>query len=1162
MNNEPPRTAADSSRRFELASHFRRTGFKRARGAAWAPLSLTVLLCLGCPTRTDGTGGGRDCEVNSDCGSARPLCVDSICVECGADTDCDCTEVCEGSVCETFRAADGFCAANEDCGFGEICSALTQSCVVAADFDVTCAGSSDCPNGLACDPGSQTCLPAAACRSNHNCCGVPDVSCQSTDSSDASLCIAFEAECTPPLTTEQACPFRPRLTGECSDTNRFCDPAGRCVECVCDADCDGLGFGICDDGTCVGCIDSSDCVDPGTTCDPLTQVCAGLCQNTTDCLPNEFCDTETSVCRSLQDRLCTADALEPNDSLSAAQSNSVRLQLPDRGGGPVARDGLTLCTGDVADWFELPLERGDRLQIVGSTTTPLVATMRAIGPDGVTVVENGSIDRSGNDPIDFVANFDDTYFLAIEQQPGVVGSYVLNIERSAAAAQDLCDDPAETTRNDSVASASRLNDPDAPLPSCRINGAIGASQTIECAGNPQRICLGEADYYAIDAPVGATVSTTVSGSTPDLDANLYGPFIGTEEATTTRVADTSSSIGTNESLEHTSRTGGRYILHVFRFNGDDPSYSLTVSVAPGTTCDDDRFDRPDAADALDPPSFNDVPTTASGVALSLDGSGESTRSLSALNLCRGDTDWFEIGIDDGSSGLSELSAGQQLQVSVASASPGPDSDVLVFGGLDPAEVELALNAEPAAEAQSFVARPTAEGRYLIAVRARTREAGPIDYTLDVTFENPPACIPDTDNDDAAGAEPLDMSGGWPESPDDPAGRADAVPLCIDDVDFYRVALDADERVIATVRYDSTAASLAMRGYNDEVLGSELRIPDVGQVDDSQIEGSGFQWLDLDLGAAGDTYFAVYNQSAWVGVYDLSVEIVPRACVDDPFDDGDGNDAWDLATPIVLAPGATPRLQSAFLPSLRMCTATGGEDDWYTVPLGPGDRLAARLFNRPDQGELDLRLRSPGPTGAGSSGTLALLDGPSSGGRFSGQIDYTVPPDFPVGDYLLQVEPRDPDGSDDFNSVYFLDLEVRRECAEDAFEPSSQETPFMLSAAGEFDAMTPRTESGALCRDEDWYAIGIPPSRTATVCLDFVHADGDIDLAVYDALSPTGPDGLPQSVVGESRTNLSRERVTFDSGSGGLFYIRAALDVLEDDKNTRYTLSVAAGNACP
>lgn len=1159
-------------------------------------LLLTASLTLAaCGNRSEGPGQIGECSSNGDCPAATPLCsAENTCVECTSNAECECNEVCGDGEClplgvvpellgisgETlpdptnahgvWRGAPGtdayrfvgFCNSTSDCPTGEVCNSLTRGCVSASAFPNICESSDECPSGLLCDPANSLCLPAALCLSNANCCGLPDVSCQAFGDSGASLCLPVGDECTPPAASDltSQCPQLPVIQAECL-TGEFCNPDGRCVQCGCDADCDGTGFPICDvtDGSCVGCLGDEDC-GSGETCDPQVQLCRETCTTNSDCPFGEFCDPEDSVCRSAQDLPCVQDTNEPNQTLEQAIDGAFSLAVPAPGEMQRIED-LGLCLGDDFDYFTVQLVRGDFLRVSGSSTTPLEAELRALAPDRATRIDTGRISINGNEPLEIVANFTGTYFIGVSRLQNV-GNYALTLARSTANPGDLCNDTFEDAngRNDTLASATLLNDDAAPPDGCTVNGSLGSSQTVQCLGNPHRMCLGEADYYELVTPVGATVIANVNGSSGDLDAILYGPFVGDEAPTSDRIADTSNSIGTNERLEDSSRTGGRYYLYVFRTTGQDPTYSVSVSIEAGAVCVDDRFDEADAADPLDPPSFNDVFTTATGIALVPDANDEVVAAVDAVNVCRLDVDWYRLGLDDGVGGLAPFAPNQELVVSVSGVSPGPPSNVIVLGGADPSTLEAEVNRDtPSITSPTFSVRPTEATEYYVAVRPADLASGPFDYVLDIALSNPPTCTPDLGDDEPANATVLSGTEGLQEG----------LNLCIDDVAYYQIPVTADQRVIAQVLYDPVVSRIAARGYDDTVLGASTpdgeRVPVAGQRDDSAVEGSGFQWLDFDLGGtAGDAYLVVYNQERWVADYDLDVTLAPVACVEDEFEIAPGNNQWDDATPVTLQVDPVDgREQRALLGPLRVCTASGGEQDWYAVDLAPGDRLRGTFYSSPDDGQLDLNFRLPGPFGATSSGILETIDGPESGARFVASIDYTVPAEGAVGDYLLQVQPQDPAGDDQFDNVYFLDLQVTRVCPEDPFEPSSQALPFALGGAADFDTLVPLSEDAALCRDEDWYALEVPASRTVTVCLDFVHAEGDIDLFVYDALTPVDGDGLPTSLVAQSRQNIAPEVATFTSpATAQTYYLRAALDVNEDEKNTTYRLQVAEGTTCP
>ncbi|MEO0815288.1 MAG: hypothetical protein AAFY60_20680, partial [Myxococcota bacterium] len=361
-----------------------------------------------------------------------------------------------------------------------------------------------------------------------------------------------------------------------------------------------------------------------------------------------------------------------------------------------------------------------------------------------------------------------------------------------------------------------------------------------------------------------------------------------------------------------------------------------------------------------------------------DGAWEATLSVSDLNMCRFDVDWFRIGLEAGAAEPAPIPADQEIIISIDSVVPGPDSNVIVLGGSDPLALEpLVADEDLEGPGQSFSARPTVSGPYYVAVREQLVGLGPFDYVLNVSLNNAPACTPDTTDDDPANATVLTGA----------EGLQTGLSLCIEDVAYYTVPLAADERLVAQLFYDESQSRLAARGFDQGAVGSPgLPIPSTAQRDDSQLDATGFQWLDYDLdGQAGDAIVVVYNRDRWVSDYALDITIAPAQCSPDAFDSAPmPNDTFENAALIGLdRDPENIRREDAFVGPLSVCTVAQGGRDWFEVDLSPGDRFTGTFYSNPDEGQLEFNLRIPQPAGAAAGGIVASTQSPDSGDQFVG-----------------------------------------------------------------------------------------------------------------------------------------------------------------------------------
>ena len=228
-----------------------------------------------------------------------------------------------------------------------ICSATNDHCV-PANYDCTVCPGRPCDPGLVCDVSSGQCQPprtvCESCRGNQTC--ESGLSCRA---------LAGAEVCLPSCQDDGACPtgyqcsglYCEPVSGRCDACGGRCqgitpaciDESGECGECNAETPCpDGQACDpvyntctrgepcqctndahcaincdtrpICLQGTCVSCLDDSDC-DPGSTCNLDTFTCdttrcAGVtCQRGSDCDPaTGRCE---SGCRTADD--CLAPGL-------------------------------------------------------------------------------------------------------------------------------------------------------------------------------------------------------------------------------------------------------------------------------------------------------------------------------------------------------------------------------------------------------------------------------------------------------------------------------------------------------------------------------------------------------------------------------------------------------------------------------------------------------------------------------------------------------------------------------------------------------------------------------------------------------------------------------------------------------------------------------------
>jgi Cys-rich repeat protein len=195
---------------------------------------------------------------------SRPYCVNSACVACRTDSECQRLYSCLNGACQlTGCNSDADCAAdptNKRC-------APNKKCVL-------CTADAHCGAGQFCDMTSYTCAKKPACTTNADC-KAPVPYCDAT----SKACVA--------CTTNSQCKKDPNAAGlaVCSK--------GQCLGCQADKDCN-LGF-LCKAGTCIeGCNSNRDCPRTASICSSALKKCVECAQNS-DCSSGS-CDQAKGVC--------------------------------------------------------------------------------------------------------------------------------------------------------------------------------------------------------------------------------------------------------------------------------------------------------------------------------------------------------------------------------------------------------------------------------------------------------------------------------------------------------------------------------------------------------------------------------------------------------------------------------------------------------------------------------------------------------------------------------------------------------------------------------------------------------------------------------------------------------------------------------------------------
>ena len=222
--------------------------------------------------------GCVECRTSADCtlDPDRTTCARNRCVECGGvgggAAACEAGEACVQGKCEPACP----------------CSSCTcESGICVDDRCVECVEDADCPGERpVCDPMDGACR---VCLVDAQCTGDGRTRCNSEF--ECVRCLVSEDCPQPALCVGGTCTSACCEPADCPAPAPLCDPDGRCVACVGDADCDPLR---CDQvrGVCVECTLDADCAPPKPAC--VGSVCVE-CSNTSPCPEPAVCSDSRCV---------------------------------------------------------------------------------------------------------------------------------------------------------------------------------------------------------------------------------------------------------------------------------------------------------------------------------------------------------------------------------------------------------------------------------------------------------------------------------------------------------------------------------------------------------------------------------------------------------------------------------------------------------------------------------------------------------------------------------------------------------------------------------------------------------------------------------------------------------------------------------------------------
>ncbi|MBN2493686.1 MAG: PPC domain-containing protein [Deltaproteobacteria bacterium] len=308
-----------------------------------------------------------------------------------------------------------------------------------------------------------------------------------------------------------------------------------------------------------------------------------------------------------------------------------------------------------------------------------------------------------------------------------------------------------------------------------------------------------------------------------------------------------------------------------------------------------------------------------------------------------------------------------------------------------------------------------------------------------------------DNDDAASAAVV-------------SGDEIDLQICPRDEDWFQIHVPAGEGLRVTIYFTHADGDLDIEIF--DLLNPSVVIDGSYGIDDSETVVAPAVWGEADY------LVRVYGYAAAVNAYDMQVDFVTsNECMDDGFEPNDSLDEAEFVLDGVYE-------------YLMLCE---GNEDWYENYMFAGEDLIVDLLFTHANGDIDVAITDD--TGATLASGVSVSD--------DEHVSYTV---SEAGFYYVRVYLDEND--------YDMIIAYGAPCEDDMLEPND-------SMGDAFGIQASQYSDLVLCSGNvDWYAMTVDEGGEILASIDFAHADGDLDLELYDA---TGLrlDGSYSSTDGET-----------------------------------------------
>lgn len=280
---------------------------------------------------------------------------------------------------------------------------------------------------------------------------------------------------------------------------------------------------------------------------------------------------------------------------------------------------------------------------------------------------------------------------------------------------------------------------------------------------------------------------------------------------------------------------------------------------------------------------------------------------------------------------------------------------------------------------------------------------------------------------------------------------------------------------------------------------------------------------------GKSEFVVFSVTDGTYTVKEMVSILVKAkssgCANDEFEPGNNS------------PDTAPLITEGVFANLSICDTDISpiDEDWFKLQLATGEHVEATIESDHALGNLDLPIYKDGDF------STPVFYAPVNGDLETASYAATS-----AGFYYLRVV-----GTEAWKyQVPYLLTVIRNTtgsgCAKDGKEPNDS-TSTATSLVGEYLEGTPISNLSICPSDTDFYKVQMAIGGSLIASIEFVHADGDLDLLLFDKSG--------QAIIDSSTSQKDIETVTLDGSTTNAAYYLAVKGYPMETTANNYTLEV-------